>query len=100
MLFTSLPIAECVLDEIALEGLEGVTIEGLWKRLSVRLKLTLPLQTKFIENVWNFVKQSKQLQFFQLPVEREPLKIFNRFEFMESTLGALNEPVRTNRCVV
>lgn len=94
MFSSSAPFTQCVLEEIGLEGLEGITLEGLWKRLSVRLKLQLPLQSKFTENVWTFVKKSKEVQFFILPVEREPLKVFDRFANPDPVTGVPHEPVR------
>lgn len=87
------PLTKCVLEEIALEGLEGITIEGLWKRLSVRLKLKLPFESKFVENVWTFLRTSNKIQFYVLPTEREPLKIFNRNDFIDPVTGAPNELV-------
>lgn len=94
MFSSSIPFTQCVIEEIGLEGLEGITLEGLWKRLSVRLKLQLPLQPKFTENVWIFVKKSKEVQFFTLPVAREPLKIFDRFANPDPVTGVPHEPVR------
>lgn len=93
MFSPTIPLPKCVLEEIALDGLEGITVEGLWKRLHVRLKLKLPLEAKFSESVWNFLKTSNKIQFFVLPEVREPLKIFNRFDFIDPVTGVPNVPV-------
>lgn len=77
----------CILEEIGLEGLEGITIEGLWKRLSVRLKLPLPLKDRLTNNVWQFVRNAKCLQFYELPEEREPLKLFDRADCTDPIFG-------------
>lgn len=87
----SLP--RCVLEEIALEGLEGITIEGLWKRLSIRLKLTLPLKEKLTDAVWNYMKSVKNLSYYLLPEAREPLKIYDRADCIDPKTGAPTEPV-------
>lgn len=99
----NLPLS--VLEEIALEGLEGInikllilpkylkkinyfyhvltgiTIEGLFKRIGSRLKIALPLNTQLKTQVWNFIINSKCIQFYELPIEREPLKVFDRANY-------------------
>lgn len=82
---TTLPLS--ILEEIGFEGLEGITIEGLWKRLSVRLKLPLPLKDKLKNEVWKCIQNAKCLQFYQLPEEREPLKLFDRIELADPFFG-------------
>lgn len=82
---TTLPLS--TLEEIGFEGLEGITIEGLWKRLSARLKLALPLKDKLKNEVWRFILNTKCLQLYKLPVEREPLKIFDRTESADPFFG-------------
>lgn len=82
---TTLPLS--ILEEIGFEGLEGITIEGLWKRLSVRLKLPLPLNEKLKNEVWKFIQNAKCLQFYKLPEEREPLKLFDRTESADPFFG-------------
>lgn len=82
---TTLPFT--VLEEIGFEGLEGINIEGLWKRLSVRLKLPLPLNDKFKNEVWKFIQNAKCLQLYKLPEEREPLKLFDRTESSDPFFG-------------
>lgn len=72
----SLPL--CILEEIGFEGLEGITLEGLWKRISIRLKLPLPLSSSITNDIWKFVTNAKCFQFYELPEEREPLKLFDR----------------------
>lgn len=87
---TTLPL--CILEEIGFEGLEGVTIEGLWKRLSVRIKVSLPLNSRVTKSIWDFILEAKCLQFYLLPNEREPLKLFDRIESVDPFFGA-NEVV-------
>ncbi|XP_031625024.1 general transcription factor 3C polypeptide 1 [Contarinia nasturtii] len=85
----SVPV--CILEEIGLEGLEGITIEGLWKRIGARLKLPLPLNNRLTNDIWKFVQNAKCLQYYELPDEREPLKLFDRSEVMDPFFG-VTEP--------
>lgn len=87
----SLP--RCVLEEIALEGLDGITIEGLWKRISVRMKLSLPLKDKLTDAIWNYLKSVNCLSYYVLPEAREPLKIYDRADCIDPKTGAPSEPV-------
>lgn len=83
----------CILEEIGFEGLEGITVEGLWKRIGVRLKLMpLPLNKRLRNDIWKFVQNAKCLQYYELPEEREPLKLFDRSEVMDPFFG-VPEPV-------
>ncbi|KAI8117113.1 General transcription factor 3C polypeptide 1 [Lucilia cuprina] len=82
-----------ILDEIALEGLEGITLESLWVYLSKSLNLTQPITNQLKENVWNFILQVRQhLQFFELPEERSTVKLFDRYQFVDSDLGVPLSP--------
>lgn len=63
-----------IFDEIALEGLCGITIEALWKRIQYSLKWSvLPWRLK--EVVWKVICLNKNVCFYQLPEERADLKI-------------------------
>lgn len=85
--FTNLPLG--ILEEIGFEGLEGITVEGLWKRIGVRLRVTLPLNQRIKTEIWNFIKKVKCLQFYSLQEEREPLKIFDRMEYKDLMSGPI-----------
>ncbi|XP_073816879.1 general transcription factor 3C polypeptide 1 [Musca autumnalis] len=77
-----------VLDEIALEGLEGVTIESLWVYIGKSMNLPLPLPAKLLEQTWAFIlRVHKHLEFYELPVERETVKLFDRYQFVDPDLG-------------
>lgn len=94
----SLP--RCVLEEIALEGLDGITIEGLWKRIGIRLKLSLPLKDKLTDAIWNYMKSVECLSYYLLPEgARDPLKIYDRADCIDPKTGAPTEPVNvTHKC--
>lgn len=113
----TMPITECVLEEIGFEGLEGITLEGkiqdfhlqndtfvdyhsdsfgflgLWKRLSVRLKLTLPLHRSFQTQIWYFVRTHKCFTYFALAEERDELLLYDRADLVDVESGMPAEPV-------
>lgn len=74
-----------VIEEIGFEGLEGITIEGLWKRIGARMTLSLPLHDRFKKETWTFVLNTKCFTFYLLPVERDPLIIYDRMEYADNT---------------
>ncbi|XP_069839754.1 general transcription factor 3C polypeptide 1 [Dendropsophus ebraccatus] len=74
-------VLEAVLDEVALEGLDGITLPALWLRLQARVPafpLTLDAATK--QFLWQALVCHPELHFYQLPKERRPLVISNRYE--------------------
>lgn len=84
-----------VLDEVALEGLEGITLSSLWVRLS---------DTKFSlnpddENVRQFIwfriivpkAAIKDVQLFRLPQPRPTIQLYNRYDYVNSDTGACIE---------
>lgn len=80
---TTLPV--CIVEEIGFEGLEGITIEGLWKRISVRMRLALPLKDRLKNETWKFICNPTSFAFYSLPEEREPLIIYDRMEYADNT---------------
>lgn len=79
---STLPVT--IIEEIGFEGLEGITIEGLWKRIGVRMKISLPLRDRFKNETWSFVLNTKCFSFYLLPTDREPLIIYDRMEYADN----------------
>lgn len=84
-------IKSIVFDEIALEGLEGITISSLWIRLKqvdeFRLNLDQPATRAY---VWKNVVlkfASGNLDFYQLPEERPTITIYNRYDYISQETG-------------
>lgn len=69
--------AEAILDEICLEGLDGITLQALWVRLSERFQFELPDHLK--KRFWNIAANLKDVNIFSLPEPREDLIPFQRF---------------------
>ncbi|KAM4024518.1 general transcription factor 3C polypeptide 1 isoform 2-T2 [Anomaloglossus baeobatrachus] len=83
-------LLQAVLDEVALEGLDGITVPALWLRLQDRVPafpLTLDAATKQL--IWRSLVRHPELHFYELPTERQPLVISNRYEEDEFDLGTV-----------
>lgn len=66
-------------DEVALEGLDGITIPTLWVRLenrSPKFQLNLDQYTK--EFIWKSLVINADLEFYALPQERDDVVLFDR----------------------
>ncbi|XP_076248237.1 general transcription factor 3C polypeptide 1 isoform X2 [Calliopsis andreniformis] len=90
--YPSINVVELVIDEVALEGLDGITIEALWLRLTHRLHNSLPLPNSVMIQIWSICIQIKEFAFYELENAREPLTIFDRYEFVDPDLGIILEP--------
>lgn len=56
----------------------------LCQRVGKRQQISYPLPNKLRDNIWKFVKESRHFRFYNLPVHRPLLKIYDR-----ATLDAL-----------
>ncbi|KAF7988582.1 hypothetical protein HCN44_001155 [Aphidius gifuensis] len=88
----SMNLVDIVVDEIALEGMDGITLEALWSRLSIRLDCKLPLSEFFMEQIWKICLSVKDLKFYELQNERDKLVIFDRYKYVDEDLGTIQEP--------
>ncbi|XP_050429268.1 uncharacterized protein LOC126838682 [Adelges cooleyi] len=99
-------LSAIVLDEIALEGLDGITIEALCTRLSVRPDWPIKLIDGSVKTIiWSIIVCLKDVEFYRLQNPREPLVIFNRYEYIHSKFGSIYEPknmpkdIYPNHCI-
>ncbi|XP_029009118.1 general transcription factor 3C polypeptide 1 [Betta splendens] len=75
-------------DEVALEGLDGITIFSLWIRLENRKpKFPLKLDECTKEFVWKSLLSNAELTFFELPQEREDVVLFDRCKDVDPDTG-------------
>ena len=78
----AMDIYKICLDEISLEGLDGVTIPTLWLRLTNR-NGGIPVKNfnnadVFKDYLWSFFSQQRHLEFFTLPEDRYEPVLFQR----------------------
>lgn len=63
--------------------------------MSIRLKLTFPLEKSFCVELWNFLAKQKCVLFYELAEPRELIKTFDRADNIDidsmsnSTVGSL-----------
>ncbi|XP_029312111.1 general transcription factor 3C polypeptide 1 isoform X2 [Cottoperca gobio] len=77
-----------VVDEVALEGLDGITIPSLWIRLEDRkpaFRLKLDDCTK--ELIWKSIISNTDLKVYQVPKERDDVVLFDRFKDIDPETG-------------
>ncbi|XP_017075867.2 general transcription factor 3C polypeptide 1 [Drosophila eugracilis] len=87
-----------IYDEVALEGLEGVTLPYLWDLLARRLEFApAPLPDRIREQTWTLLLRtpSHKIEFFELPVERPLMPYYDRINDMDEQLGV---PVVPEQC--
>ncbi|KAK9981877.1 hypothetical protein ABG768_001400 [Culter alburnus] len=79
---------EAVMDEVALEGLDGISIQTLWLRLRSRqpeFGLNLdPLTQQFI---WSCLSRTEEIRFYLLPESRGTVALHDRFVEVDRNTG-------------
>ncbi|CDW53103.1 General transcription factor 3C polypeptide 1 [Trichuris trichiura] len=60
-------------DEVALEGLEGITLNSLWVRLLTRPGFEVHADGSLKQHLWSAIRPQKHLQFFVLDTARAAL---------------------------
>ncbi|XP_014666558.1 PREDICTED: general transcription factor 3C polypeptide 1-like [Priapulus caudatus] len=82
---------ESCLDEIALEGLDGVTVSVLWMRLGNRQDFPLKLDDDSKIYIWSWLSRSTDVEFYELVELRHPLVLTNRFQNVCPNAGVIVE---------
>lgn len=66
-------------DEVALEGLDGITIPTLWIRLgNIKPAFPLKLDASTKEFIWTSLVSNSDLSFYELPQERKDVVLHDR----------------------
>lgn len=77
-------------DEIALEGLEGIGLKLLWKRLAFRLKNDIT--EKLRKRLWSLIIACANVELYELPEPAPCFEIKDRFEHANEDTGYVMEP--------
>nr|XP_002123969.3 general transcription factor 3C polypeptide 1-like [Ciona intestinalis] len=81
-------VFEICLNEVALEGLDGITLPTLWLRMKHRKnKIPVILSEGLKSHLWEYLVNNCDVEFFQLPHTREDPVIFDRFLGYDKTSG-------------
>ncbi|NXY06078.1 TF3C1 factor, partial [Pteruthius melanotis] len=79
-----------LLDEVALEGLDGITVAALWHRLAARSPpFPLPLEPDTQQLLWAALSAQPDVRFYLLPRPRPPLRLHDRYEEIDLETGIL-----------
>ncbi|XP_077977652.1 general transcription factor 3C polypeptide 1-like [Glandiceps talaboti] len=90
-------LLECCLDEIALDGLEGINIAGLWTRLEQRLSEdSVKLDEYLKQFLWQCIAAHEDIEFFEVSTPPEPIGL-SRFRLRDPELGFEICPSKQNR---
>ncbi|KPP72269.1 general transcription factor 3C polypeptide 1-like [Scleropages formosus] len=85
---TAMDALEMLVDEVALEGLDGITIPSLWIRLEHRVpKFPLKTDPPTKELLWRALLCNRDMEFYELPQERPPVVFFDRFAEVDPETG-------------
>uniref|UniRef100_A0A8D1S8E3 General transcription factor 3C polypeptide 1 n=1 Tax=Sus scrofa TaxID=9823 RepID=A0A8D1S8E3_PIG len=81
---------ESLLDEVALEGLDGLCLPALWSRLETRVPpFPLPLEPYTQEFLWQALATHPGISFYEEPRERPDLQLQDRYEEIDLETGIL-----------
>uniref|UniRef100_A0A2I3H479 Ral transcription factor IIIC subunit 1 n=1 Tax=Nomascus leucogenys TaxID=61853 RepID=A0A2I3H479_NOMLE len=81
---------ESLLDEVALEGLDGLCLPALWSRLETRVPpFPLPLEPCTQEFLWRALATHPGISFYEEPRERPDLQLQDRYEEIDLETGIL-----------
>lgn len=72
-------IKTTICEEIALEGLDGITFQALWLRLGEATSTNPNFTNTYKELVWQLIQPMPTMSFYILEEPRPDLIIFNRF---------------------
>ncbi|GFR05630.1 general transcription factor 3C polypeptide 1 [Trichonephila clavata] len=81
-----------LLDEIALEGLDGITLEMLWQRLKDRPNFPITVDEQSKEFFWDKAAKHKDIEIYELPKPRKFQPIYNRYDHVDPELDVVVEP--------
>ncbi|XP_041984869.1 uncharacterized protein LOC121737304 [Aricia agestis] len=86
----SLNYKDILITEIALDGLQGIGFNLLWKR--VEKCLNTPVTTKQKGRYWDFIKNYRSIEFY---LQKQPLpevEILDRFSIIDENTGHILDP--------
>ncbi|XP_078042663.1 general transcription factor 3C polypeptide 1 [Augochlora pura] len=92
MAYPTINLIDIVIDEVALEGLDGITLQALWLRLEQRLHNPEAIPKPLMTQIWSICVTVNEFAFCELQTARQPLVIFDRYEYVDPDLGIILEP--------
>uniref|UniRef100_A0A5F8H7P1 Ral transcription factor IIIC subunit 1 n=1 Tax=Monodelphis domestica TaxID=13616 RepID=A0A5F8H7P1_MONDO len=81
---------ESLLDEVALEGLDGLSVPTLWSRLESRVPpFPLPMEPHTQQFLWRALAAHPDIRFYVEPRDRPELLLQDRYEEIDFETGIL-----------
>ncbi|XP_051844236.1 general transcription factor 3C polypeptide 1 [Antechinus flavipes] len=81
---------ESLLDEVALEGLDGLSVPTLWSRLESRVPpFPLPMEPHTQQFLWRALAAHSDIRFYVEPRDRPELLLQDRYEEIDFETGIL-----------
>lgn len=87
----SLNYKHILLDEIALDGLQGIGVESLWKR--VEHSIGTPITAKIKEKYWKFIVEAEAISVYNVPESPPLVDIKDRFAIIDEATGYILDSV-------
>lgn len=84
-----------IVEEIALEGLEGIGLDLLWRRVEYRTNFPVSAKTKC--RFWAFILNHKEIALYQLPEPLPHVEVVDRFTIVDEDSGNLKNPVSKDK---
>nr|XP_021183061.2 uncharacterized protein LOC110371234 [Helicoverpa armigera] len=81
---------QILIDEIALEGLEGISVDLLWRRL--RKCLSAEITHKMRARYWTYIVNCGKVSVYELPEPLPHVQLLDRYEIVDENSGHLKEP--------
>ncbi|XP_056587821.1 general transcription factor 3C polypeptide 1 [Triplophysa dalaica] len=79
---------EALLDEVALEGLDGISLQTLWMRLRTRQpEFGLNLDSATQNFIWSCLSRTPEIRFWLLPEPRKHVTVHDRFVEVDRNTG-------------
>ncbi|KAL8613021.1 hypothetical protein ACOMHN_008790 [Nucella lapillus] len=85
-------IVEIVVEEIALEGLDGITLPTLWLRLEDRAVGDMWNNNKARMLLWTSITGNRDFSFYQLPQPRPDIPQFDRYSRFDPDTRVYSHP--------
>nr|CAC86372.1 transcription factor TFIIICalfa [Chironomus tentans] len=78
-------------EEIALEGLDGITLESFWFRMSERMQWPLPFNDRFKAELLKIILKRDYFEFYEIEAPRKTVGRLNRIDYQSHDGKATQE---------
>ncbi|XP_061720881.1 uncharacterized protein LOC133527747 [Cydia pomonella] len=87
---TAFDYKQIIIEEIALDGLSGISFNQLWKHMEKRI--SAPITDKMKSRFWQFISNCSCITFYEVPEPAPFIEIVDRFMIVDELSGHLLDP--------